>query len=307
MGDRGRRRDQTPLEEVFRLSCRDAGQAPSQTTLLAEVKYALQANIGWQRILSYLRFLEGSLLLRLVRPLELRLKRVRGPAKLCVVDHGLRASWLEKSIPLDPERLEEAPHLAAEPPVAWRERVEAEARRADEAHWREVLDLRLGEWREEQRRAWESLLVNTEILDGGERHPATVAGLMLFGKSPKRHLPQAGVDAAAYDGPEKDYAARERASLRGPMVVLRAADGATVETGLVEQAVEFVRRNTRVKAKLVDGAQAVAARLEQSAAVDPNPLQGVLFPEMVTVPQARGGRDRGPAQLCPLPPSAPVM
>ena len=111
MGERGRRRDQTLLEEVFRLGCRYAGQAPSQAMLLAEVKHALRANIGWQRILSYLRFLEGSLLLRLVRPLELRLKKVRGPSKLCVVDHGLRASWLEESIPLDPVRLEEVPHL----------------------------------------------------------------------------------------------------------------------------------------------------------------------------------------------------
>lgn len=111
MGERGRRRDQTLLEEVFRLGCRYAGQAPSQAMLIQEIKLALQANIGWQRILSYLRFLEGSLLLRLVRPLELRLKKTRGPSKLCVVDHGLRASWLEESIPLDPTRLEQVPHL----------------------------------------------------------------------------------------------------------------------------------------------------------------------------------------------------
>jgi predicted AAA+ superfamily ATPase len=111
MGERGRRRDQALLEEVFRMACRYAGQAPSQALLITEVKQALQANIGWQRILSYLRFLEGSLLLRLVRPLELRLKKTRGPAKLCVVDHGLRASWLEESIPIDPARLEEMPQL----------------------------------------------------------------------------------------------------------------------------------------------------------------------------------------------------
>lgn len=112
MGERGRRRDQTLLEEVFRLACRYSGQAPSQAVLIAEIKHALRANIGWQRILSYLRFLEGSLLIRPVRPLELRLKKTRGPSKLCVVDHGLRASWLEESVPLDPVRLEEVPHLA---------------------------------------------------------------------------------------------------------------------------------------------------------------------------------------------------
>jgi predicted AAA+ superfamily ATPase len=112
LGERGRTRDAQLLEEVFRLGCRYAGQAPSHATLIAEVNNVLRGNIGWQRILSYLRFLEGSLLLRLVRPLELRLRRARGPMKLCVVDHGLRASWLEEVIPLAPEALEAAPHLA---------------------------------------------------------------------------------------------------------------------------------------------------------------------------------------------------
>lgn len=161
---------------------------------------------------------------------------------------------------LDPRRLSE--YFARvrgqsipsdEPSEEWRERVEAESKREDEKRWHENFDLRLREWREQQRSAWESLLVNTELLDGGERHPATVAGLLLFGKNPKRYLPQSGIDAAAYDGTEKDYAARERTSLRGPMVVLRAADGTTVESGLVEQAVEFVRRNTTMNANLVDG------------------------------------------------------
>lgn len=112
LGERGRKRDPQLLEEVFRLCCRYAGQAPSQATLIEGVKQVLRANIGWQRVLSYLRFLEGSLLVRLVRPLELRLKKVRGPAKLCIVDHGLRQSWLEETVPLDPEALERSPHVA---------------------------------------------------------------------------------------------------------------------------------------------------------------------------------------------------
>lgn len=111
LGERGRKRDPQLLEEVFRLCCRYAGQAPSQAMLTAEITHVLDANVGWQRILSYLRFLEGSLLVRLVRPLELRLKKVRGPSKLCIVDHGLRQSWLEETVPLDPESLEQHPHL----------------------------------------------------------------------------------------------------------------------------------------------------------------------------------------------------
>ena len=112
LGERGRKRDPQLLEEVFRLCCRYAGQAPSQATLIAEIKQILQANIGWQRVLSYMRFLEGSLLVRLIRPLELRLKKVRGPAKLCIVDHGLRQSSLAETVPLDPEDLDRNPHLA---------------------------------------------------------------------------------------------------------------------------------------------------------------------------------------------------
>jgi predicted AAA+ superfamily ATPase len=112
LGERGRKRDQHLLEEVFRLACRYAGQAPGQATWLAEIKQVLRADISWQRILSYLKFLDGALLLRLVRPLEIRLKKSRGQPKLCVVDLGLRASWLEEVVPLDGEGLAAAPHLA---------------------------------------------------------------------------------------------------------------------------------------------------------------------------------------------------
>lgn len=41
-----------------------------------------------------------------------------------------------------------------------------------------------------------------------------------------------------------------------------------------------------------DGAQAVAARLEQEAAVGTNPLQGMLFPDLMAAPKVRG-RGRG--------------
>ena len=43
-----------------------------------------------------------------------------------------------------------------------------------------------------------------------------------------------------------------------------------------------------------DGAQAVAARLEQAVAVGTNPLQGMLFPDLEAAPKVRGrGRGRG--------------
>jgi len=103
--------------------------------------------------------------------------------------------------------------------------------------------------------AWQNLLVNTEFLvEGEDTIPATVAGLLLFCANPNRFLPQAGIDAVAYPGKEKDYTAKERLAIRGPMTALFGSDG-LVENGLVEQAVEFTRRNTEVSASLADGAR----------------------------------------------------
>ena len=113
LGDRGRKRDAQLLEELFRLACRYAGQTPTVSTLADEARQSLGANIGSQRVTHYLRFLADTLLLRLIPPLEIRLKRKRGSAKLCLVDHGLRASWLQEQIPLTAEALAERPELTA--------------------------------------------------------------------------------------------------------------------------------------------------------------------------------------------------
>lgn len=112
MGPRGQKRDEKLLEEVFRLSCRYAGQSPGQNVFVPEIQQALGGNIGWNRILKYLRFLDGTLLIRLIPALELRLKRKKSPSKVCLCDHALRASWLQEMIPLDREGLEANPHLA---------------------------------------------------------------------------------------------------------------------------------------------------------------------------------------------------
>ncbi|HMF79328.1 MAG TPA: hypothetical protein VK604_26950 [Bryobacteraceae bacterium] len=81
----------------------------------------------------------------------------------------------------------------------------------------------------------------------------TVGGILLFGTTPNRFLAHAGIDAVAFPGIEKDYAARERATLRGPMTPLLNDNDAVLENGLVEQALEFVRRNTPVTAVLDNG------------------------------------------------------
>jgi ATP-dependent DNA helicase RecG len=86
----------------------------------------------------------------------------------------------------------------------------------------------------------------------------------LFGKSPKRYLPQSGIRALAYPGTKADYAATADQELKGPLVPLCASDGAIVESGLVEQALDFVRRNTDPSARIEGG-----RRIDRSAFPEP--------------------------------------
>ena len=141
---------------------------------------------------------------------------------------------------------------ASSPSAEWRDSAEAAAREVieevslmdeDGEKRRTLVEKMEQTWRATQEAEWESLLVNTEFLDDSDRRPATVAGLILFGKNPSRFLPQAKIDAAAYFGLEKDHAAKERCTLRGPIVRLKGVDGTVLEPGLAEQVVEFVRRN----------------------------------------------------------------
>ncbi len=101
---------------------------------------------------------------------------------------------------------------------------------------------------------WRTLLVNTEIM---VEEGVSLSGMLLFGAAPNRFLPQAGIDAAAFPGTEKDYAAKERVTLRGPMTPIMDADGEILEAGLVEQAAAFVRRNISVTATLENGVRRV--------------------------------------------------
>lgn len=121
---------------------------------------------------------------------------------------------------------------------------------------------------------WATLLFNTEIMveDG-----ITVSGVLLFGRTPNRFLPQAGIDAAAFPGTTKDYAARERAPLRGPMVPLLNTADEIVESGLVEQALAFIRRNVSVDGRLEGG----GARREERPAYPPEAVREAIVNALV--------------------------
>ncbi len=109
VGERGRKRDENLLEEIFKLSCRYAGQAPSPAIYINELRETMNANIGASRIRTYLRFLNDTLLIRLVEPLEIRLKKKKGMPKVCLCDHSLRASWLQEFVPITASKLIKSP------------------------------------------------------------------------------------------------------------------------------------------------------------------------------------------------------
>lgn len=110
----------------------------------------------------------------------------------------------------------------------------------------------------DDRQGWVQLLSATEFLVEGVNEPVPcLAAIALFGRAAARYLPQSGVDAVAYPGVEKDYAAIERATLRGPLAPLMTSAGELVEPGLVDSAVAFVRRNVGVRAELADGVRRV--------------------------------------------------
>ena len=128
----------------------------------------------------------------------------------------------------------------------------------------------------EDREAWTGLLANTGLMYRNRGLPMPSAGgLLLFGGRPHRYLSQAGISAAAYTGNEKDYGAKERATLRGAAVSLFPAPrggggpgeaspglpptfseaGNAVEAGVVEQALDFVRRNIAIDTSVDQGGQ----------------------------------------------------
>lgn len=134
-------------------------------------------------------------------------------------------------------------------------------------------DVRRQAWPDEgDQDAWMRLLVNTELMAEDRGRPIPSAGgLILFGVRPNKYLPQSGISAVAYPGTEKDYAAKARTVIRGPAVSLFPApasgdaqpypsapqtfseQGGVVEAGVIEQALDFVRRNTSISAWIEDG------------------------------------------------------
>ncbi len=92
--------------------------------------------------------------------------------------------------------------------------------------------------------AWEARLSGLSLLvptPQGSR-ACSIAGLLLFGRNPRRALPQAGIRWMAFAGNDKQYQALDDATLDGPLVPLtRTLEGGgseTLEFDLVSRLIE---------------------------------------------------------------------
>jgi ATP-dependent DNA helicase RecG len=92
---------------------------------------------------------------------------------------------------------------------------------------------------------WVQLLINMELMVETEysEEVCTITGLILFGREPKKFLPQAGVEWVAFPGIEKDYDTRDRATLDAPLVALWNSNGEQIAGGLLDLLMSKVRQH----------------------------------------------------------------
>lgn len=94
---------------------------------------------------------------------------------------------------------------------------------------------------------WEVRLCGLGFMAEREDGPpvCTVAGLVLFGHSPRRLLPQAGIRWIAFDGEDKAYKALDDHVLDGPLIALWISNPRggreRVENGLIEKLIDAMR------------------------------------------------------------------
>ena len=104
---------------------------------------------------------------------------------------------------------------------------------------------------------WERLLCNLELAaESAGRVAATIDGMLVFGLNPACFLPQSGIRAICYLGPEPDYPTRADEDIKGPLVPLGSLNDPILEPGIVDRAWDFIRRNTNPSSYL-EGPQRV--------------------------------------------------
>jgi ATP-dependent DNA helicase RecG len=107
--------------------------------------------------------------------------------------------------------------------------------------------------------AWERLLASLDLVkDAAGRLVPTIDGLLLFGRTPKRYLPQSGIRALSYLGIEPDYATQADQDLKGTLVPLCAAAAGVKPGGAARASLAGPLRSVVPRRVQGDGAGCVA-------------------------------------------------
>lgn len=92
--------DATLLTGAFKTFCKYTGRDVSIDKLREELNAAHSFNLKHDQIRKILDFFELSMLVKVVRPFEHRLKNPKENVKICLCDHAIRGAWMKEEIPL---------------------------------------------------------------------------------------------------------------------------------------------------------------------------------------------------------------
>ena len=92
--------DATLLTNAFRVFCKYTGHDVSIDKLREELNSSYSINLKHIQIRTILEFFELSMLIKVVKPFEHRLKNPKEHVKICLCDHAIRKAWLKEDIPL---------------------------------------------------------------------------------------------------------------------------------------------------------------------------------------------------------------
>ncbi|MGQ9574434.1 MAG: hypothetical protein ACUVUC_03885 [Thermoguttaceae bacterium] len=96
------------LRHAFRQVCRYAGQSVRPEKIARKINDTYQSGTTANDVTGALRYFADSMLISMVDPLEVALRRQSHPAKLCLCDHFIREAWLQERVPLSPRGLHDA-------------------------------------------------------------------------------------------------------------------------------------------------------------------------------------------------------
>jgi predicted AAA+ superfamily ATPase len=90
----------TLLGNVFKTFCKYSGMAVGLNRLHEEFRLGFSENLNDKQIQMLLDFFDHSLLLKVIKPIEHRLKHAKNEVKICLCDHAIRRALLREDVTL---------------------------------------------------------------------------------------------------------------------------------------------------------------------------------------------------------------